>query len=89
MADVTEEVEDNTESTRTLTYSTTNATEEATSKNAKIGGGYAKITYIGEETDMCSSNQEWLFEQKNSEYVFHVPCNGKYSLDGEHLVEVI
>ena len=33
----------------TRTYSTTNVSETPTSQYAKIGNGYAKITYIGEE----------------------------------------
>ena len=63
------------------TISTDTATEEAVSDNAKMGNGYAKITYIGETNETCTYGEETLYEYTGLEKTFEAPCAGKYKLE--------
>ncbi|MBO5530694.1 MAG: hypothetical protein J5970_04775 [Bacilli bacterium] len=58
------------------TYSST-----PTSNVSKSGNGYAKITYIGEDTDTCTNGDSWTFDYSGSEDSFSTPCTGKYKLE--------
>ncbi|MBQ8192537.1 MAG: hypothetical protein IJZ46_00475, partial [Bacilli bacterium] len=63
------------------TYSTSNVSATATSKYAKSGNGYARITYIGETTETCTSGTIYEFDYTGAEQTFEVPCTGEYTLE--------
>ena len=79
--DITEENEVISEAIDYLTYSGTNVSPTATTKYAKSGNGYAKITYLGEDNGTCTTNQEWTFDYLGEEETFNVTCAGDYKLE--------
>ena len=64
-----------------LTYSTTSTSATATANTAKSGNGYARLTYLGETTDLCEYNQTYTYDYTGQEEIFIIPCAGKYSLE--------
>ena len=44
------------------TFTINEASETATSKVAKKGNGYAKITYLDEANSLCTTGQEYIFD---------------------------
>ncbi|MCR4581915.1 MAG: InlB B-repeat-containing protein [Bacilli bacterium] len=64
-----------------LTYSTTNLSSTATTNYAKSGNGYAKLTYLGETTDLCTTNQSYTYDYTGQEETFTTPCEGKYKIE--------
>ena len=65
----------------TLTYSTTDVSVFPTSNYAKEGNGYARITYLGETSELCENGKEYNFDYKGIEVIFVAPCTGKYKLE--------
>ena len=67
--------------TSTLTYSTTNSSSTPTSKYAKQGGGYAKISLLetSESDNRIIKNKE--FDAINKTEIFIAPLDGKYKLE--------
>ena len=63
------------------TFATTNVSGTATKDYAKTGNGYARITYIGEDNDICTNGQVETYDYSGSEQFFTAPCEGKYSLE--------
>ena len=79
--DIAEEIEPITYNTEILTYSGKDVSEDPIARTAKKGNGYAKITYLGEDAGICTTNQEWTFDSTQSEKEFTTPCSGKYKLE--------
>ena len=67
--------------TSTLTYSTTNSSSTPTSKYAKQGGGYAKVSLLetSESDNRIIKNKE--FDAINKTEIFIAPLDGKYKLE--------
>ncbi|MBQ7820476.1 MAG: hypothetical protein IJ341_12380, partial [Bacteroidales bacterium] len=63
------------------TITTTNVSSEAVSNYAKSGNGYARITYIGENKDVCTNGEVYDFGYTGNEQIFTAPCEGEYSLE--------
>lgn len=63
------------------TISTPDISSNAISKNAKLGNGYARITYLGETNDKCEENKTYDFNYTGSEETFDAPCTGQYKLE--------
>ena len=62
-----------------MTYSTTDKNSNPVSNNAKIGNGYAKITYIDEAA--CNVTKTYEYDYSGFEVNFTTPCTGKYKLE--------
>ena len=67
--------------TSTLTYSTTNSSSAPTSKYAKQGSGYAKVSLLetSESDNRIIKNME--FDAVNKTEIFVAPLDGKYKLE--------
>ena len=78
---ITEDTEEYDDIAESYSHSTNDISEEATSKNAKIGNGYARITYVDESNDTCSNGDITNIDYTGEEYVYNVPCTGKYKLE--------
>ncbi len=63
------------------TLSTLSLSSNPISKQGKLGNGYARLTYIGEATDSCNSNQVYNFDYIGSEDTFDTPCAGQYKVE--------
>lgn len=63
------------------TISTFDISNNATSKMAKLGDGYARITYTGETNDKCETNKVYNFEYIGDEDIFDTPCTGQYKIE--------
>ena len=63
------------------TTSTTNVSDGPISEYAKKGNGYAKITYLGENTGSCQNGEEYNFSYSGHDDVFDAPCAGEYKLE--------
>ena len=61
------------DSEKILTISTTEISTEPVSEAAKIGNGYAKITYIDETNDTCTNGQVEEFSHVADEDTYSVP----------------
>ena len=79
--DITEESEDVTDNSGILTYAGENVSETATTRYAKSGNGYARITYIGEDNATCTNGYTWNFDFTGSEETFTANCGGQYRLE--------
>lgn len=62
------------------TISTTNVSSEALNGYAKIGDGYAKITYVGTSLPN-SDNSVWVFDYTGDYQEFVALKNGKYKIE--------
>ena len=66
----------------TLTYSTSNVSENAVSNSTKKGNGYAKISYVKSNDDTSQSfNYSQSFSYTGSEQTFTAPKAGYYKLE--------
>ena len=74
IAEVSETIDD------VVTYSTDQVSDEPLENTAKIGNGYAKITYIGTD-ETCTIGQEWDYNYTGEEDRFIPTCTGKYKLE--------
>ena len=79
--DIAEVTEDDEETSIDHDLSTNEVSTEALEKTAKKGNGYAKITYIGEDTDSCTNGTETTYDYSGSEDTFVATCSGKYKLE--------
>lgn len=69
------------ETSNPTTISTFDISNQAISKTAKLGNGYARITYIGETNDKCETGKVYDFEYTGSEDTFDTPCTGQYKVE--------
>lgn len=79
--DIAEVTENDEETSIDHDLSTNEVSTEALEKTAKKGNGYAKITYIGEDTDSCTNGTETTYDYSGSEDTFVATCSGKYKLE--------
>ena len=75
--EITEEYEVDDSAINIKTFSTDSISETAVENTAKIGNGYARITYLGED-GICTNGQTWDFDYTGTEETFVPQCDGKY-----------
>ena len=76
---ITEEYENGETVKPLVTYSTTNVYDDPISDSVKSGNGYARITYIGD--DSCNIDKPYNYLFSGVEAEFTTPCTGKYRLE--------
>ena len=63
------------------TLSTDNVSSTPTSKYAKAGDGFARLTYLGETQDPCENNKVYDIPYSGEEFIFTTECPGEYKLE--------